>query len=310
MAQASAARHTHSQNICKACSGLTRRSTRTTYCHSPRRALWTVHAQADDAEENIEVQDGESSQQETEDKDSSSAAEDTPQAPTYVRLLERVRDVAVDEDVLTNELDATLSDLESEFAGYAQQTAALGTQLASKETAVKSAKEQWIRLNADFDNFRKRSANEKAAALDAAKADVIKQLLPLVDNFELAKGQVKPTNEGEQKIADSYQGLYKQMVEIFRALGVDAVPGVGSPFDPEFHDAIMRQPNNEVPDGTVLQEFRKGFKVGDKLLRAAMVQVSYTDETAEDSSSSSNGNGAAAGQAVSEDSNVAEESNT
>jgi molecular chaperone GrpE len=272
--------------------------------------LWTVHAQADDAEENIEVQDGESSQQETEDKDSSSAAEDTPQAPTYVRLLERVRDVAVDEDVLTNELDATLSDLESEFAGYAQQTAALGTQLASKETAVKSAKEQWIRLNADFDNFRKRSANEKAAALDAAKADVIKQLLPLVDNFELAKGQVKPTNEGEQKIADSYQGLYKQMVEIFRALGVDAVPGVGSPFDPEFHDAIMRQPNNEVPDGTVLQEFRKGFKVGDKLLRAAMVQVSYTDETAEDSSSSSNGNGAAAGQAVSEDSNVAEESNT
>ena len=63
------------------------------------------------------------------------------------------------------------------------------------------------------------------------------------------------------------------MVEIFRTLGVDAVPGVGQPFDPNFHDAVMREQNDEVPDGTVLQEFRKGFRHGDKLLRPAMVKV-------------------------------------
>lgn len=70
------------------------------------------------------------------------------------------------------------------------------------------------------------------------------------------------------------QGVYKQMVEVFRSLGVEAVPGVGAPFDPEVHDAIMREENDEVPDGTVLKEFRRGFKLGSQLLRPAMVQVS------------------------------------
>ena len=69
------------------------------------------------------------------------------------------------------------------------------------------------------------------------------------------------------------QGVYKQMVEAFRSLGVEAVPGPGSPFDPEVHEAIMREENDDLPDGTVLQEFRRGFRLGSQLLRAAMVQV-------------------------------------
>ena len=70
------------------------------------------------------------------------------------------------------------------------------------------------------------------------------------------------------------QGLYKQMVDSFRSLGVEAVPGVGHPFDPNFHEAIVSETNDDVPDGTVLQEFRKGFQCGDRLLRPAMVKVS------------------------------------
>ena len=69
------------------------------------------------------------------------------------------------------------------------------------------------------------------------------------------------------------QGLYKQMVDLLRTLGVEPVPTVGTPFDPEIHEAIMREASNAHPDGTVLVEFRKGFRLGDKLLRAAMVQV-------------------------------------
>ncbi len=69
------------------------------------------------------------------------------------------------------------------------------------------------------------------------------------------------------------QGLYKQMVDTFRNLGVEAVPGVGHPFDPNFHEAIVSEPNDDVPDGTVLQEFRKGFQCGDRLIRPAMVKV-------------------------------------
>lgn len=70
------------------------------------------------------------------------------------------------------------------------------------------------------------------------------------------------------------QGLYKQMVEAFKSLGVEAVPGVGEPFDPQFHDAIMREPSEDVPDGTVLQEFRRGFRLGSTLLRPGMVKAS------------------------------------
>jgi hypothetical protein len=85
--------------------------------------------------------------------------------------------------------------------------------------------------------------------------------------------QVKAETEAEQKINNSYQSLYKQMVDIMRGLGIEAVPTTGTPFDPEVHEAIMREPNNEVEDGTVLQEFRKGFRLGSKLLRPAMVKV-------------------------------------
>lgn len=71
------------------------------------------------------------------------------------------------------------------------------------------------------------------------------------------------------------QGLYKQMVEVFKGLGVEAVPGVGQPFDPNVHEAIMRELNDSMPDGTVLQEFRRGFKLGKSLLRPGMVKVCH-----------------------------------
>lgn len=69
------------------------------------------------------------------------------------------------------------------------------------------------------------------------------------------------------------QGVYKQMVEAFRSLGVETVAGVGTTFDPEVHEAIMREERDDIPDGTVLKEFRRGFRLGSQLLRAAMVQV-------------------------------------
>eukprot|EP00884_Botryococcus_braunii_P021484 jgi/Botrbrau1/8019/Bobra.384_2s0041.1 len=70
------------------------------------------------------------------------------------------------------------------------------------------------------------------------------------------------------------------MVDIFKSLGVEAVPGQGSLFDPNLHEAIMRAPDNSLPDGTIIQEFRKGFKIGDKLIRAAMVKVSFVETAA------------------------------
>lgn len=152
---------------------------------------------------------------------------------------------------------------------------AAAQQAAQEATAT--AREQYLRLTADFENFRRRTAEEKADANSRARGEVINSLLPLVDNFELARAQVKAETEGEQKINNSYQGLYRQLVDLLKAQGVEAVPTEGAPFDPEVHEAIAREPSDEVADGTVLQEFRKGFKMGDRLLRPAMVKVSYND---------------------------------
>lgn len=145
------------------------------------------------------------------------------------------------------------------------------------EEKVKAANDKYLRLNADFDNFRKRTAKEKDQLADKTRGDVVKSLIPLVDSFEAAQNSIKPETEGEEKISKAYQGLYKQMVETFKSLGVEAVPGVGQPFDPNFHDAIAREENDDLPDGTVLKEFRRGFRLGNALLRPAMVQVSFSD---------------------------------
>ncbi|CAL5228704.1 g11885 [Coccomyxa viridis] len=168
------------------------------------------------------------------------------------------------------------------------EVASLSAQLRQSEEALKASQERYLRLTADFDNFRKRSTAEKAQLTDKTKADTIRQLLAVVDSFEMAKGQLKPESEGEKKIDGSYQGVYKQMVEAFRSLGVEAVPGPGNIFDPEVHEAIMREENDDLPDGTVLQEFRRGFRLGNQLLRAAMVQVSFTDKPSPPAANGSN----------------------
>ncbi|KVH99443.1 GrpE nucleotide exchange factor [Cynara cardunculus var. scolymus] len=96
----------------------------------------------------------------------------------------------------------------------------------------------------------------------------------MVDNFERAKQQLKLETEQEKKIDASYQGIYKQFVEIMRSLHVAAVPTVGKAFDPSVHEAIAREESKEFNEGTVIEEFRRGFVLGERLLRPAMVKVS------------------------------------
>jgi molecular chaperone GrpE len=98
--------------------------------------------------------------------------------------------------------------------------------------------------------------------------------------------QIKPANEGEEKIIGSYQGLYRQMVDIFRGMGLEAVPTRGTKFDPELHDGVMMEETDKKEDGIVLEEFRKGFTFAGKLLRPAMVKVAVNNQqTSADSAS-------------------------
>lgn len=150
----------------------------------------------------------------------------------------------------------------------------LADKVSALSAEISSGKEKYLRLQADFDNYRKRSEKEKLTIRSNAQGEVIESLLPMVDSFEKAKQQLKIETEKEKKIDTSYQGIYKQFVEIMRSLRVAAVPTVGKPFDPLMHEAIAREESHEFKEGIVIQEFRRGFYLGDRLLRAAMVKVS------------------------------------
>lgn len=108
----------------------------------------------------------------------------------------------------------------------------LAQKVLAMSEEISSGKEKYVRLQADFDNYRKRSEKEKLTVRSNAQGEVIESLLPMVDSFERAKQQIKLETEKEKKIDTSYQGIYKQFVEIMRSLRVAAVPTVGKPFDP------------------------------------------------------------------------------
>ncbi|OMO94100.1 GrpE nucleotide exchange factor [Corchorus olitorius] len=170
--------------------------------------------------------------------------------------------------------DRIVSEIESRINIIEKEKNELEKKVLELSAEITTGKEKFIRLQADFDNFRKRSEKERLTTRFDAQGEVIESLLPMVDSFERAKEQLKPETEKETKIDTSYQGIYKQFVEIMRSLRVAVVPTVGKPFDPSLHEAIAREESQEYKEGIIIQEFRRGFLLGDRLIRPAMVKVS------------------------------------
>ncbi|ONK68929.1 uncharacterized protein A4U43_C05F17500 [Asparagus officinalis] len=175
--------------------------------------------------------------------------------------------LANDDQSAVAEIEAFLQSIENEKNSLANKVAALSAELLTERDRV-------LRISADFDNFRKRTERERLSLMTKVQGEVVESLLPVLDNFERAKDQIKVETEGEEKINNSYQSIYKQFQEILTSLGVEAVETVGTAFDPLLHEAIMREESSEYEEGIVLQEFRKGFKLGERLLRPSMVKVS------------------------------------
>lgn len=132
---------------------------------------------------------------------------------------------------------------------------------------------QYMRIVADFDNFRKRTQKEKEDLEQQVKCNTVVELLPVVDNFERARSQIKPQTDPELTIHKSYQGVYKDFVDRLKKIGVAPMRSEGKEFDPTMHEAVMRQPTDEYAEGTVMEELVRGYLLGDRVLRHAMVKV-------------------------------------
>ena len=127
----------------------------------------------------------------------------------------------------------------------------------------------YLRLAADYDNFRKRTAKEKDALYGSGKADAVEKLLPVYDNLERALNQ--PTQDEAYK--KGVEMTLNQLVSIFTGLGVEIFGAVGETFDPNIHNAVMHTEDESAAENTITQVFQKGFKMGEKIVRFAMVQV-------------------------------------
>lgn len=129
--------------------------------------------------------------------------------------------------------------------------------------------DSYLRLAADYDNFRKRTAKEKEQSYGNGKADAVEKLLPVYDNLERALNQ--PTEDAAYK--KGVEMTMTQLVSILSGLGVEIFGNVGDLFDPNIHNAVMHTEDDSVEENTITQVFQKGFKLGEKIVRFAMVQV-------------------------------------
>lgn len=162
---------------------------------------------------------------------------------------------------------------------YQTALSEMRAQVESLKAQVEERTTQYMRIAADFDNFRKRSQKEKEELEQQVKRNTITELLPIVDNFERARSHLKPQSDAEMAIHKSYQGVYKQLVDCLKRLGVSPMRPEGKEFDPNLHEAVMRQPTDEQPEGTVLEELVRGYFLGDRVLRHALVKVAAAPES-------------------------------
>ena len=169
---------------------------------------------------------------------------------------------------------ASAPEVETAAAEPEQRVRELETQLDALRSEHDSLRSQYMRIAADFDNFRKRQSRDQEDLRVQIACSTLGEILPVVDNFERARQQLEPEAEEAQTIHRSYQGLYKQLVDVFKQLGVSPMRVEGEPFDPNLHEAVLREPSDEHVEDMVIAELQRGYHLNGRVLRHALVKVS------------------------------------
>ena len=146
--------------------------------------------------------------------------------------------------------------------------------LEQLENEHETLKSQYVRIAADFENFRKRQSRDQDDLKIQLISKALTAILPIVDNFERARQQLKPESEEAQTLHRSYQGLYKQLVDVLKQQGVAPMRVVGQQFDPNLHEAVLREPSQEFNEDIITEELQRGYHLEGKVLRHALVKVS------------------------------------
>lgn len=161
-------------------------------------------------------------------------------------------------------------DLSAEAVEEQLDVQQLRSELAEQKTKAEDYFNRLVRLQADFENYRKRTQREKEEYFKYASASLCEQLLPVIDNFHLA---LAARDEDPSNVVKGVEMIYRQLEEILQREGLTPIETVGQEFDPAKHEAVMQEETQEHPENMVIAELRRGYYLKDRLLRPAMVKV-------------------------------------
>ena len=149
------------------------------------------------------------------------------------------------------------------------------------QAEINKYRDQSLRAAADLENFRKRMIREKEEAVRYANVSVLEKLIPILDNFELGLEVAKTAPDASAaSIAQGLSMVQRQLADFIKDHGVTAVEAVGQPFDPKWHEAIGHEPDDQVPEGNVISQVRRGYRLAERLIRPASVVVSKGNQPA------------------------------
>lgn len=179
-------------------------------------------------------------------------------------------EIVKEDDELKNEADGQTEEQIEENNEENQETAT--TEQNELQQKYDELNQQYIRLMADFDNYRKRQAQERDSLVKLGTETALTKLIEVLDNFERGQKALEGVDDCA-KIKESFDLIQKQVYETLTKMGLEEIKAIGEEFDPNFHEAVMQTPTSDYPEHAVIAELRKGYKYGDKVLRPTMVNV-------------------------------------
>ncbi len=175
------------------------------------------------------------------------------------------------------EVEQTEAGEETEPAVDAESPEAMAAALEQAHEEVREAQDKLLRVAADFENQKKRLQREKETSLKYAEENIIREILPSLDNLERAVNQDHNSEDFGNQLLEGVQLTIKGLMAALEKVGLTPLASVGEPFDPNFHEALVMEASKDVPEQRVIQEFERGYMLKDRLLRAAKVVVSKGD---------------------------------
>ena len=172
----------------------------------------------------------------------------------------------------TDEIAENIEELDSKEENPVEEDE-INSDLQSKYDELNN---QYIRLADDFDNYRKRQAQERESLLKYGAESTLKKVIEVLDNFERGE-KANETVEDCDKLRESFNLIHKQLFDVLSKSGLEVIEAEGKEFDPNFHEAVMQTPTSEYPEHTIIAELQKGYKMGDRVLRPSLVNVATAE---------------------------------